>query len=141
MLALYLGLVAYVIFAAVAVSLAWIRGGATERSVAAAFIIAAAASMVISAFGTHWRGPNWGVIVIDAAFLVALVVLACRSTRYWPIWAAASQLSGFLAHMPAIFLPSMPMKLYVATQPLWAFPLLLSLAIGSWRTARRRRSP
>jgi hypothetical protein len=145
MVALYIGLVIYALVFPSVCAFALIRGRNVERQVAVAYLIAAAASMLASAFGTHGRGPNWNVIVVDGLFLIALVVIARRSTRFWPLWAAASQLAGFLAHVPIIIDPTVPKEIYVSTQPFWAFPLLASLLIGTisahrlkFQTARDR---
>jgi hypothetical protein len=136
---LFIGLVVYVIAFPTLCVFAWFRGGATERRVATAFAIAAIASIFADLFGHHWHGPNWGVIVVDVIFLVVLVVIARQSTRFWPLWAAASQLGGCLAHFPAIMNPAFPKELYVSTQPYWALPLLVSLLIGVISAHRQRR--
>lgn len=137
MIALYFSLVVYLLALSATCGFALVRGGPEVRHVATAMLIAVAATVLASAFGQHWHGPNWGVIAVDVAFLAILVAIALRSTRYWPIWAAASQLAGCLAHLPAIF-TQLPMKIYVTTQSLWAFPLLLSLAVGAWHDHRAR---
>ena len=136
---LYIGLVVYVIAFPALCVFAWFGGGVTERRVATAFAIAAIASISAGLFGNHWHGPNWGVIVIDVIFLIVLVVIARRSTRFWPLWAAASQLAGCLARFPAIMNPAFPKELYVSTQPYWALPLLVSLMIGAISAHRQRR--
>jgi len=136
---LYVGLIVYVIAFPALCVFAWFRGGATERRVATAFAIAAIASISAGLFGNHWHGPNWGVIIVDVIFLIVLVVIARQSTRFWPLWAAASQLAGCLAHFPAIVNPTFPKQLYLGTQPYWALPLLGSLMIGAISTHRQRR--
>ena len=136
---LYVGLVVYVIAFPTLCVFAWFRGGATERRVATAYMIAAVASIFADLFGHHWHGPNWGVIIVDLIFLIVLVVIAHQSTRFWPIWTAASQLGGCLAHLPAILNPEIPKHLYGATQPFWIWPLMTSLLIGVLSAHRLRR--
>ena len=136
---LYIGLVVYVIAFPTLCVFAWFRGGVTERRVATAYTIAALASIFADLFGNHWHGPNWGVIIVDVIFLIVLVVIARQSARFWPLWAAASQLGGCLAHFPAIMNPAFPKELYVSTQPYWALPLLVSLMIGAISAHRQRR--
>jgi hypothetical protein len=140
MIALYIGLVVYAFVFPSICAFALMRGQATERRVAIGFLITAAASMLGSAVGTHGQGPNWNVIIVDGLFLIALVVIARQSTRFWPLWAAASQLAGFLAHIPVIIDPTVPKEIYVSTQPFWAFPLLASLLIGTITAHRSRAS-
>ena len=135
---LYIGLVVYVIAFPTLCVFAWFRGGVTERRVATAYAIAAIVSIFADLFGNHWHGPNWNVIVVDILFLIVLVVIARQSTRFWPLWAAASQLAGCLAHFPAIMNPAFPKELYLSTQPYWALPLLVSLMIGAISAHRQR---
>jgi len=118
---------------------AWFRGGVTERRVATAMFIAVIATTTTDVFGTHWQGPNWGVITVDVILMIVLVVIARQSTRFWPIWTAASQLGGCLAHLPAILNPEIPKHLYGATQPFWIWPLMTSLLIGVLSVHRLRR--
>jgi len=118
---------------------AWSRGGVTERRVATALMIAVLATIAGPLVGSKFQGPNWGVIVVDVIFLVVLVVIARQSTRFWPIWTAASQLGGCLAHLPAILNPEIPKHLYGATQPFWIWPLMTSLLIGVLSVHRLRR--
>lgn len=138
--ALLIGFVAYVIAFPSLCVFAWFRGGVTEKRVATAYAVAAVATVFMAPFTTHWHGPNWGVIAVDTIFLVVLVVIARQSTRFWPLWAAASQLAGVLGHFPAIMNPAFPKQLYVSTQPFWALPLLVSLMIGVISAHRQRRA-
>lgn len=119
---------------------AWFRGGVTERRIATGLMIAVLATIAGPLVGSKFQGPNWGVIVVDVVFLVFLVVIARQSTRFWPIWTAASQLGGCLAHLPAILNPEIPKHLYGATQPFWIWPLMTSLLIGVLSAHRLRRT-
>jgi hypothetical protein len=136
---LFIGFILQLLVLPTVCALAWFRGGVTERRVATALIIAVVATVTAPLVGSKFQGPNWGVIVIDSVFLVVLVMIARRSTRFWPIWAAASQLGGCLAHLPAILNPEIPKHLYGATQPFWIWPLMVSLSIGALSAHRLRR--
>lgn len=132
MVILFVGLVLYLVTVAAVCAVAVVLGGPTERRVAIAFLIAAFLTQLVSLLGgTHWNGANHGVIVVDLAFAGWLIAVACRSERYWPLWAAASQVAGCFAHLPALLLPLFPKTLYLSTQPFWAFPLLGSLLVGT----------
>jgi hypothetical protein len=111
----------------------------TERRIATALMIAVLATIAGPLVGSKFQGPNWGVIVVDVVLLAVLVVIARQSTRFWPIWTAASQLGGCLAHLPAILNPEIPKHLYGATQPFWIWPLMASLLIGVLSVHRLRR--
>lgn len=137
---LLIGLLLQVFALPILCAFAWFRGGVTERRVATALFIAVIATTTTDLFGTRWRGPNWGVITVDVILMIVLVVIARQSTRFWPIWAAASQLGGCLAHLPAILNPEIPKHLYGATQPFWIWPLMTSLLIGVLSAHRMRRA-
>jgi hypothetical protein len=136
---LFIGLILQVFALPTLCAFAWFRGGMTERRVATALVIAVIATTTTDFFGTHWQGPNWGVIIVDVILLIVLVVIARQSTRFWPLWAAASQLAGCLAHLPVIMNPEIPKHLYGATQPFWVWPLMASLLIGAISAHRVRR--
>lgn len=137
---LFIGFILQLLVLPTLCAFAWFRGGITERRVATAVMIAVFATITAPLVGSNFHGPNWGVIVIDIVLLVVLVVIARQSTRYWPIWAAASQLDGCLAHLPAIMNPQLPKHLYGATQPFWIWPLMVSLLIGVLSAHRLRRA-
>jgi hypothetical protein len=142
---LFLGLVLYTVVLALVCASALILGGPTERRFAVVIILA----MVLSQFAAlaskqHWHGPEYGVAIVDAGVLVAFVVLAHRSERFWPLWASAAQLIALISHLPAILFPHLPMEMYASIQPFWAFPVFASLAIGTFgslREANARRRP
>jgi len=136
---LFIGFVLQLLALPTLCTFAWFRGGVTERRVASALMIAVLATIAGPVVGSKFQGPNWGVIVIDIIYLIVLVVIARHSTRFWPIWAAASQLGGCLAHLPAILNPEIPKHLYGATQPFWIWPLMASLLIGVLSVHRLRR--
>jgi hypothetical protein len=136
---LFIGFILQLLALPTLCAFAWFRGGVTERRVATALMIAVVATITAPLVGSKFQGPNWGVIVIDIVFLVVFVMIARQSTRFWPIWAAASQLGSCLAHLPAILNPEIPKHLYGATQPFWIWPLMTSLLIGVLSVHRLRR--
>jgi len=136
---LFIGFVLQLLALPALCTFAWFRGGVTERRVATALMVAVLATIAGPLVGSKFQGPNWGVIVIDVVFLLFLVVIARHSTRFWPIWTAASQLGGCLAHLPAIMNPGIPKHLYGATQPFWIWPLMASLLIAVVSAHRMRR--
>lgn len=115
------------------------RGGKLERAGAICMIAAVVASQVVVAFGQGWRGPDYGLLGADALFFVALVVIAHMSKRFWPLWAAASQLVGTLTHFVVMFDASAVGKAYATVQPFWAFPILAAIAIGTRGAQLERR--
>lgn len=62
------------------------RGGWPERVAAVAMILAWIASALL--FKTRlWFGPQTAVFLVDLALFAALLFIALRSDRWWPMWA------------------------------------------------------
>lgn len=122
-------------------------GRTDERIVGAVCVIAS----VITAFAlSPWRhrysGVETGEFLVDLVTLGAFVFVALRSHRFWPLWVAGLQLTTSMSHMlKAVDLSLVP-QAYAAAEKFWSYPILLILAIGTWRghrriMAQRRGSP
>lgn len=139
MLVLFAALVLFVLILVGVCAYAFVRGGPSERAGAAIIVIAALASQVASLLGNHWSGPEYYVMAVDVLTFVAFVALAYRSRKFWPIWAAAAQLVGTLTHLaPLVVERAILFEAYTATQPFWAFPVLLALFLGTRAHAKHR---
>ena len=76
--------------------------------------------------------------MIDLAVLASFVFVALRSNRFWPLWVAGLQLTSSMAHvMKAIDDRLVPLA-YGAAIAFWSYPILVILAIGTWRQHRRQ---
>lgn len=128
-------LIVYVVAACAICGAALVIGGTAERQAAASLLLAAAATQIAALAGPRWHGPEYGVMLVDAIFAVALLNIALKSERFWPLWATASQLIGTLTHVAAILHP-IGKRLYVLTQSFWVVPILVAIAIGV-RSERR----
>lgn len=121
---------------------ALVRGGAPERVGAlmqvAAFVLTIALHRTLDAVG--FRAPNLATAVVDVALLVALVCLAVRSTRFWPLWLAGWQLAANIAHLAKLLDPGMQATGYAVQAQIWAYPMILATAAGAWRYRARCRA-
>jgi hypothetical protein len=117
------------------------RGRSDERIIAMVCIAATAASrLAFSPLSVRYTGVETGLLLIDIAVLAAFVFVALRSPRFWPLWVAGLQLTTSMAHlMRAIDEKLLPIA-YGAAIALWSYPILIILAIGTWRGHMRRRS-
>lgn len=116
------------------------RGGRSERAGAAILFIGSVLTDVAFVPGIlHFVSVERGVLVVDVGVLAAFVILALRSDRYWPIWIAALQLIGTLAHFAKLADPTMMPVGYAFLLAAWAYPMLALIAIGTWR--HRRTGP
>ena len=141
MLVLWIAAVFYIAMLSAVTWLAFRRGGQDERMAMTAFLAMALASDVASYLGSRWRaGLEWGVLSCDVGLTIALLLLVHRSRRFWPLWAAASALVGALTHGVRWISPSLSREVYASIQPFWAFPILIAIAVGSWRREQQTLS-
>lgn len=112
-------------------------GRNSERWTAVVLILAAVASLFASS--SKFFQPESGIMLIDLALLGYLVWLAMRSDRFWPMYAAGFQIIGTLIHVARITDDSIFQSAYATGQILWSYPVLLTLAVGTWFEARRRK--
>jgi hypothetical protein len=117
------------------------RGCKYERIAAWVFIGATLASFLThSPLPRRYFGLETSDLIVDSAVLMAVVGIALVSDRFWPLWAAGLQLVDSMSHaLKAIDANLLP-TVYGAAERFWSYPILLILAIGTWRSARRRAS-
>ena len=117
------------------------RGRSDERIVALVCLVATLASRVaFSPLHVRYTNIETGLLLIDLGVLAAFIFVALRSPRFWPLWVAGLQLTSSTAHlMKAIDQNLLPMA-YGAAIALWSYPILIILAIGTWRGQRRVRT-
>jgi|SRR5579884_1002341 len=117
------------------------RGRSEERIVALVCIGATIASrFAFSPLNVRYSSVETGLLLIDLAVLGAFIFVALRSARFWPLWAAGLQLTSSTAHlMKAIDETLLPVA-YGAAIALWSYPILIILAVATWRGQRRVRS-
>jgi len=82
-------------------------------------------------FGQTELGLGVGIFVVDLLALAALIGLAIKSDRFWPIWVAAFYLLAFLIHATMLVAPEIPTWAFATAAHFWVYPMLLALAIGA----------
>ncbi|MGZ2412724.1 hypothetical protein ACUXST_002153 [Sphingomonas sp. F9_3S_D5_B_2] len=114
------------------------RGRGDERVVAAVCLGATLASRAaFSPLSVRYTGVEMGLLLVDLAVLASFVAVALRSTRFWPLWVAGLQLTSTMAHvLKAIDVRLIPLA-YGAAIAFWSYPILIILAVGTWRAHRR----
>ena len=80
------------------------RGVRTDR-LGAAIIAAAYILTPIVQWRDSWFEPQTGMMTVDILALIALIVLALRGTRKWPIVAAGFQTAAVLTHLAFLINP------------------------------------
>ena len=116
------------------VALALRRGDFETRLAAGIALLATLLSAAsVTLFGGAQPVEIW-VAVVDIGVLVAFVVIALRSSRFWPLWAAGLQLTTVLAHVLRLLSPDLVNIAYQAAMRFWSYPILLILAVAALRS-------
>jgi hypothetical protein len=115
------------------------RGRRDERIVALICLVATVAThAALSPLSVRYARIESGLLLVDLAALASFIFIALRSPRYWPLWIAGFQLTSSMAHaMKAIDIHLMP-QAYGTAVALWSYPILIILAVGTWRGRRRK---
>ena len=119
---------------------AWLRGGDDERIVAATCLGGTLATMlVISPLTQRYSGVEQGLLLVDLGVLAGFITVALRSKRFWPLWVAGLQLTTSLGHILKGIDPTLLPRAYGAALQFWSYPILVILAVGTFRSDRRLR--
>lgn len=118
---------------------ALLRGGRDERIVAlicvAGFVLTAVALPPVA---VRFERVETEVLAIDAAVFAGFLAVALQSQRFWPLWVAGLQLTTTIGHLLKGIENDLIPQAYAAALYVWGYAILLILAIGTWRGARRR---
>ncbi|WP_321327834.1 hypothetical protein [uncultured Parasphingorhabdus sp.] len=79
------------------------------------------------------------ILLVDTAMLASFFYLALNAERFWTIWLCAMQSIQVLTHLPIIIIPELLPQAYGAVAAIWAYPMLIVLAIGTYRHQQRLR--
>jgi hypothetical protein len=114
------------------------RGRSDERLTAIVCIAATLASFaLIAPAHQRYASVEAGVLIVDVLTLGAFTYVALRSDRFWPLWISGLQLTTSIAHFLKAADPDLVPIAYAAAGRLWSYPILVILAVGTWRSSRR----
>ena len=109
---------------------AWMRGGHTERTGVAVFVLAFLASFMLQRVTLNQF--RLGDAVVDLGMFVALVWLALRRDRWWTLVAAAFGGLTMIAHALMFATPDLgeaQIRMDVASR--WGIGVLMVLCLGA----------
>ena len=116
---------------------ALLRGRTDAKIVAAVCIIA---NFTSYALVSNYASVETGVMAIDVLTFVAFTYVALTSDRFWPLWISGLQLTTSLGHLlKGVEVDLLPIA-YAASLRFWSYPILIILAVGTWRSQRRART-
>ncbi|RYD27661.1 MAG: hypothetical protein EOP89_04265 [Lysobacteraceae bacterium] len=117
---------------------AWLRGGRPEQIAATTLVVAAAATFAAyTPYPPRFFAVEYGVFGVDLLLLATLVAIALNANRYWPLGLAALHLAATIAHFGKMVDLAMGGWGYAFLLKLWAYPMLLTLVVGTIRHRRR----
>lgn len=116
-----------------------LRGGAPERWGTGALVVAVIATVWSPVFGFgRFETIEYGIASADAAFFCAVVVIALRAQRYWPLWIAAIMADVLRTHL-LVLVPGVVPWSYAVMNAAWNYPIPPILAVAAWRHQSRIR--
>jgi len=119
-------------------SYALLRGGAPERICGCALLIAYAATLAsYSALPIRFYRLELRIFAVDLALLFVLVAVALRADRRWPLLLAGLQLATVTMHLLKLRYEDIIRVVYAFTIAIAAYPMIVALAVGTWRHQRR----
>jgi hypothetical protein len=121
---------------------AFMRGRSDERIAAAVCVIASLVSVaLLGPVRQRYSGVETGVLIVDLATLAAFTWIALKSERFWPLWISGLQLTTTMGHLLKAVDSNLIPLAYGAALRSWSYPILIIVAVGTWRGERRRRQP
>ncbi len=78
-------------------------------------------------------------MLVDLGVLAGFIAVALRSERFWPLWIAGLQLTTSIGHMLKGVDQDLLPRAYGAALQFWSYPILLILAVGTYRSHQRMR--
>ena len=131
---IYTALTLIALFGSAAMTWKW--GGLDEKWASSAFILAALASNLANA--SRYGHTETGILIVDLALLAGLLLIALRSDRFWPMWAAAFQMVAVTVHIASLTENGKFAWAYAVGLIFWSYPVLIALMVGTWMEARFR---
>jgi len=113
-------------------------GGPPERIVGGSLLIAAlVTALSLSPIASRFLDVETGVLLTDLVLLAILVVVAVRADRGWTLVLAGLQLDTVGAHFVKVINPHMIGVTYALMIAGWSYPMVILLAIGTYRHQQR----
>ena len=119
---------------------AFFRGKIDARIVATTFFVGSFVTFGLrSQLSGGYSSIESGIFVVDVSCLVLFTYAALISDRFWPLWVSGLQLTTSFGHVLKLIDAHMLPFAYAAALRFWGYPILIILAVGTWRSHRRSR--
>jgi hypothetical protein len=107
-----------------------IAGGRTGKSVSLILLLAALATIPASIITWNSSFLSWPILLVDLLCFLALLSVAFKSDKLWPLWLAGLQLCSVASHIAVIMVPANLALIYDAINRFWSIPMLLIMVFG-----------
>jgi hypothetical protein len=117
-----------------------LRGRRDERHVGIILVLGVLATeLALPPVRQRFAAIETNAMIVDVVVFAGFLWVALRSDRFWPLWIAGLQLTAILGHLMKAVDAALFARAYGAALVFWAYPMLLILAVGTWRSRRRAR--
>lgn len=120
--------------------LAIFRGGAPERWVALILLLTAVADFAFVVTAGEMVTRDIRILVLDCALAITITIIALHAERYWPMLIAAFLVVGAEMQIGVWLAPVHKQQVYKVAHAASAYPILLTLLVGTlrhwWRTRK-----
>ncbi|NEX91685.1 hypothetical protein [Caulobacter sp. 17J65-9] len=113
------------------------KGGKFEQA-GAVLTFFAQVGAVLAQQDTSRLAPKDVITLIDIALLIGFGVVAWKSTRSWPIFAAAFMMIKMTAHVTSWLNLEIGTFAYISALNIADYGVVTTLAIGTWNAWRER---
>jgi hypothetical protein len=113
-----------------------VRGRTPERLTVGVFILADIATM-LPLRHAYWKALEPSLIIIDSCVSVFLVGLSLKSSRWWPLWAAAFNILAVFMLVISAIDPKIRPYAYFVGEEMWDYLVLMALLFGALIEGRR----
>ena len=117
-----------------------VNGGRTGKAGSAIFILATILSAAAVRMNPSWAGTSLGLFAVDVGCLLALLILALMSNRFWPIWALGFQSVAVATHLATLYVPDVLPKSFQALLSFWTIPILWVMVAGTHKDLQYKLS-
>lgn len=123
---------AYLVVLLISCAFALRSGGRPEKQGAVIFLVGSFLSYpAATVFGSNWQSAELGILTVDIAVLGSYTYLALRCDRFWPLWITGFHLVAVVTHLATMVDAQVVPRAYSMAQPFWAYPMLLTLIVGT----------